>query len=63
MNFAVLLFIAIISFFGLDLLTQCVNLAMGNNPIDDNYYAIIVLGAVIICCTYLIISKLNELKK
>lgn len=61
-KFYFLVVIAFFSFFGLDLLAQLVDIAMGNNPLDDNFHAIIVVGTVVICCTYLIISKINELK-
>ncbi len=61
-RFVFFIIIAFFSFFGLDLLAQLVDIAMGNNSIDDDFHAIIVVGTIVICCTYLIISKINELK-
>lgn len=58
-----IIIIALFSFFGLLTITQLVDMSMGNMSTDDNYHAILVLGTVMICCTYLIISKINEKSK
>ncbi|GMQ64362.1 hypothetical protein AN2V17_35990 [Vallitalea sp. AN17-2] len=58
----ILIFIGFISFFGLLYATSFLSAILGFTG-DSDLVGICLMGTVIICCTYLIISKLNDIKK
>jgi len=58
----IFIFIGFMSFFGLLYATSFLSAILGFNG-DSSLVGMCLIGTVIICCTYLIISKLNDIKK
>lgn len=55
-----LIIIPVISFLGLFFITQLVIMILPNNSDEYIYYSLLVIGSVVVCCTYLIIDKIND---